>query len=251
MPIGCLVLHGFTSCSDSVNRVPARLMHHGLPYRMPVLRGHGTQPEDLFGVTWHDWYADADAAFRDLRREVDHVIVIGLSMGGLVALHLAAAHQREVAAVVALAPAMRFFNRYAPYAAYAAPVKPMWGDPNRDMGVGWGDPELGRQHGNYRQFPISAFASLYRYAQVVERQLPRITAPALLLHSRVDQTIPGAASEAVYRQISSVDKQLLWFERSGHEMLRDIEASAVLDHVEHFVLRQVARVQNPALAIKE
>ena len=156
-------------------------------------------------------------------------------MGGLVALHLAAARPDEVLGVVALAPAMRFHNPRARYAGLAAPFKPMWGDPKRDMGAGWADPERGRRHGNYRQFPIKAFVSLYNYARVVERQLPRIRVPALIIHSHADKTIPGTASERVYELIQSTHKDLVWFEQSGHEILRDIESDAVLTCVEQFV----------------
>lgn len=242
--VGCLILHGFTSCADSVNRVPSRLAPHRIPYRMPYLRGHGTLPEDLQGVTWHDWYADANAALRDLRREVDKVILIGLSMGGLVANHLAAAHRDDVIGVVSVAAAMRFHYKHADRARYVAPMLGMWGDENRDMGAGWYDKETGRQHGNYRRFPAPAFVSLWRYAKVVEQQLPRITAPILIIHSHQDRTIPTAAAEAIYRQVGSSDKQLLWFDKSGHEMLRDGESPAVLDAVEQFVLHHRAQYQS-------
>ncbi len=248
---GCLILHGFTSCADSVNRVPLRLEPHNIPYRMPLMRGHGTRPEDLIGVTWHDWYADADAAFNDLRREVEQVIVVGLSMGGLVAAHLAAAHAREVAGLVMIAPAMRFYYKYADHARYLAPVMGMWGDEDRDMGATWHDQEAGRRHANYRRFPAPAFVSLWRYAQVVEQQLPRIQAPALIIHSHADRTIPGAASEQVFQKVSSTDKELVWFERSGHEMLRDSEAAQVLDRIEAFVVTRAALESTESLQVKE
>lgn len=238
--VGCLILHGFTSSADSVNRLAVRLLQHNIPYRMPTLRGHHTQPEDLHGVTWHDWYADADAAFTDLRREVDQVLVVGLSMGGLLALHVAAARPREVAGVVSLAAAMRFHYKHAHRVRYLATIKPMLGNENRDMGIGWHEPELGRKHGNYRRFPPKAFVSLWRYARIVEQQLPRIYAPLLLIHSRADRTIPGAASELIYHAVGSQDKELVWFERSGHEMLRDTEAAQVLDRIEAFILARVA-----------
>ena len=239
MSIGCLVLHGFTSCSDSVNRIPVRLIEHGIPFCMPILRGHGTEPADLLGVTWHDWFADAQTAYVTLLQDVEQVLVVGLSMGALLALHLAAARPQTTAGVVALAPAMRFYSKRVAYSNYIAPFKPMWGDPQRDPGAGWDDPELGRRHGNYLQFPVRTFTSLYRYAQIVEQQLPRVTAPALIIHSHADKTIPPQAAEAVFAQINSTDKQLIWFDRSGHEMLRDSEAPAVLDCVETFILDHI------------
>ncbi|MBP8250789.1 MAG: alpha/beta fold hydrolase [Herpetosiphon sp.] len=242
--LGCLILHGFTSHADSVNRVPVRLAPYHVPYRMPYLRGHGTQPEDLRGVTWHDWYADARAALHDLRRDVDQVVVIGLSMGGLVANHLTAAHPNDIVGVVSVAAALRFYHKHADRARYVAPFLPMWGDENRDMGVGWHDQETGRLHGNYRRFPPRTFVSLWKYARVVERQLPRITQPILVMHSRADRTIPLQAAQIIYDRVSSSDKELIIFEHSGHEMLRDSESSAVLDQIEAFVQRLIEQPNN-------
>lgn len=101
--LGVLLLHGFTSGLRALDGLVPHLEAAGLPFRMPVLRGHGTRWEDLKGVTAADWHADAEAALLDLARDVDAVVVVGLSMGGLVALELAMNHPMRVAAVVPVA----------------------------------------------------------------------------------------------------------------------------------------------------
>lgn len=249
--LGYLVLHGFTSSIDSVNRVPMRMVPHNLPYRMPVLRGHGTRPEDMHGVTWHDWYSDAHAAFAELRREADKVVIVGLSMGGLLALHLAAAHPTEVEGVVTLGAALRFRDWRANYVRLIMRLVRMWGNEQRDMGYGWADPELGRRHTNYRRFPTRSLDSLVRYTRVVERVLPRVQAPLLVIHSRADRTILPTAAEFIHQQAGSAEKTLVWFERSGHEMLRDSEAEAVLERIEAFILARQAALKVSDLSAKE
>ena len=54
-PLGVLNLHGFTSSLDCVNGLNPYIEALGLPYRMPVLRGHNQTPEALIGVRWEDW----------------------------------------------------------------------------------------------------------------------------------------------------------------------------------------------------
>ena len=110
MKLGALILHGLTSSLDCVNGLVPYMERNGIPFRMPVLRGHMTKAEDLIGVTWHDWYADGKAALLDLCRQVDKAVVIGLSMGGLVALQLAMEHADKVDSVVTVAGAMRMKN---------------------------------------------------------------------------------------------------------------------------------------------
>jgi pimeloyl-ACP methyl ester carboxylesterase len=57
-----------------------------------ILRGHGTRDQDLWGVTSRAWYVDADRTLLKLWESVDRVVVVGLSMGSLVALELAMRH---------------------------------------------------------------------------------------------------------------------------------------------------------------
>lgn len=91
--LGALIIHGLTASLDCVRPMKAPIEALGLPIRMPVLRGHGAKsPDALRGVVWQDWVADAEAALQDLLTEVDRAIVIGHSMGGLVAITLGADH---------------------------------------------------------------------------------------------------------------------------------------------------------------
>ena len=41
-PLGCLIIHGFMSSLDAVRAIAPVAERVGLPYRMPVLCGHGT-----------------------------------------------------------------------------------------------------------------------------------------------------------------------------------------------------------------
>jgi carboxylesterase len=236
-PLGCLILHGFTSSLDTVRALVPMVERLGLPYRMPILRGHGTRPEDLRGVTYRDWFADAAAALHDLREEADQVAVCGLSMGGLVALNIAAAYPHDVACVATIAAALRLSNRLIRITPLAARVlrNRMWqGNP----ASGYADPALVAQNTNYRMFPLDAVVSLYRYGAVVEQILPRVQAPLLVIHSRRDLVIKPVSAEIIYRRAGSHDKQLRWFERSGHEMLQDLEADAVVAAIENFIQQQ-------------
>ena len=52
--VGCLLLHGLTSSLATVSNLVPYLEARDIPYVMPTLRGHGTRPEDLRGVTWHE-----------------------------------------------------------------------------------------------------------------------------------------------------------------------------------------------------
>lgn len=233
-PLGCLILHGFTSSLDTVRALVPMVERLRMPYRMPILRGHSTRPEDLRGVVWRDWFDDAAAALQDLRQETERVAVCGLSMGGLVALQLAAEYGDEVACVATVAAALRINNRLIRLSPVVARVlrNRMWqGNP----AAGYADAALLSANTNYRSFPLDALVSLYRYGRIVEQLLPRVHAPLLVIHSHRDLVIKPISANVIYARAGSTDKQLVWFERSGHEMLQDLEAADVVGAIETFI----------------
>jgi len=216
-------LHGFTSHVNCVADLRFGLEELGMPYRIPVLRGHGGQWQDLRGVKARDWFEDAEDALLDLLTECRRVIIVGLSMGGLVALDLAARHRKKVAGVVPVAAALKFVDPLAFMSPALARIIPSWPSPKA-----FHDKQLMEQRNrNYPRFPTATFVELYRYAQEVGNRLSFVIAEALIIQSRKDQVVAPASAEKILQKISSKNKRIQWFERSGHEMFLDLEGREV------------------------
>jgi carboxylesterase len=230
--LGVLLLHGFTSSLKTVDSLVPHLEKACLPYRMPVLRGHCTKYTDLKGVTAKDWYADAEAALLDLAEEVDKVVVVGLSMGGLVALQLGMEHKDKIAGLVTLAAAMRFKDPLASASSLFAKLVKSWPSPNS-----FNDKSLKRNSTNYTRFATDAFASLYQYGRQIEKSLPELTVPLAVVQSKKDQIVDPVAANIIYHDVSSAHREIHWFTRSGHELGQDMEAAAVFARVMQFVLK--------------
>jgi carboxylesterase len=240
-PYGVLVLHGLTSSLASVTPIADRLAQHGIPCAVPWLRGHGTRPEDLVGVTWRDWHADASAALDTLLVQCDCAAVVGLSMGALVALHLALERPERLRAVVAVAPALRQAHPLAPLVPFVAPFRRFLTVPAR----GYSEATRAQLAQGYSRLPTSAFLSLVAYARWLEPRLAAVRTPTLIVQSRVDRVIRPDSATRIHARLGCADKQLCWFERSGHEMLVDCEADTVLDAVEAFVLAYCPTERGP------
>ncbi len=233
-PIGVLLLHGLTSSLDTVSGLVPHLTAAALPYAMPTLRGHGTTPADLVGVTWHHWYEDAERALDQLLDRCARVVVVGLSMGGVVALHLGVQRPARLAGVVAIAPALRL-NIPTTF------LPPLIGKLSQQVKVdpanAFADPALAAQSTNYPTAPISAIYSLVQFGQLVERELPRLRLPLLVLYTPRDRVVLPAGAESAYRRASTppAAKAIQAFEDSGHEMLLDCQREAVYAAVMGFI----------------
>lgn len=235
--IGVLVLHGFTSHIHCVDPLVKYLDDLGVPYRFPILRGHGTKFEDMEGTKAEDWYEDAENSLLDLLEQSEKVIVVGLSMGGLLALDLAAHYNDKVAGVVTIAAALFFKDPLAPLAPLLAKFIRYWPSPNA-----YNDKKLKEiENKNYPKFATSAFLSLYKYTKKIKNILSFVRAPILILHSRKDNIITPRSAEIIYRKVSSKDKKIVWFEKSGHEMLLDLERDEVIKVIVDFMKKIIGR----------
>ncbi len=230
--VGCLVLHGYSSHMSSVDGIVPYLQEAGIPYRMPYLRGHGTRPEDLEGVRWQDWLDDANAALDDLLGETRRAAIVGLSMGGLLTLHLAALRPEDVAGIVTLAAALYLKNPLAPgnplsfLTPLVTKIVKYW--PNRTP---YTDQAAAATDKSYHRLPADSVITFLEYTKVVEALLPQVTVPARILQSKADGVVKPESAQVIYDRISSKDKKIIWFEKTNHEMMRDVEKEAVFAEI--------------------
>lgn len=228
-PIGILILHGFAGLPETVSGLVPHLEAAGIPYRMPAMRGHWTQPRDLVGVTAQDWYDDAASALDDLLQVAEKAVVVGLSMGGLITLQLAMERGPDLAGAVAVAPALRVADPLAQHCHLMAKIVPYWWMPPAPKGSAYGRPR------NYSIFPTKTFCEFYELGRKVEANLARVSVPLRILVSTADKVITPESSQVVYDRVSSADKEIRWFERSGHEMMIDWEKDRVFELILDFI----------------
>lgn len=244
-PIGVLILHGFASSLDSVRRLEAPIKALGVPTRMPLLRGHGgASPEALRGVTWHDWFADAHTELRALRAEADRAVIVGHSMGALLALLLAGDEPEAVDSLVLAATPVRLAS---PLAAgqvlhflepLVSRVLKKW-----DLPPVYAEPALVMDDTNYHWAPMDAISSFLQLSEVTRTRLGDVRAPALILHSRRDTTAAPKSVAIMLRFLHTPPglKRVHWFEMTNHEMFQDCEREAVVTAAVDYVRERLAR----------
>lgn len=230
--IGVLLLHGFTSHLNTVNGLVPHLKKAKIPYEMPVLRGHGTRFQDLRGVTSRDWYVDAERALISLWNYCDRIVVVGLSMGGLVAMELAIKHPDKIAGLATVAGALKFADPLSRFTGVLAKFVKYWPSPNS-----FNDLSLKVNCKNYPKFPTDAFASLYDYSHEIADRLAEIHVPIRILQSKKDQIVAPESANIIYEKVSSQHREIIWYDESGHEMMQDMEADQVFSDIMEFIHR--------------
>ena len=110
----CLLLHGFGGTPFEMEALAPPLRNMGCTVSLPLYPGHGTTIAAFRRTLFADWLGCAEEHFRALAAGHDAVIPVGFSMGGSIALTLAAKFRDSscLAGVVALSPAYSIYRRY-------------------------------------------------------------------------------------------------------------------------------------------
>ena len=99
-PVGCLVVHGFTGAPAEMHWFGEQLAGHGYSVLGVRLFAHATRLEDMRRARPQDWLASVEDGYHLLRGLSESIVVMGLSLGGILALHTAS--RLPVAGVVAM-----------------------------------------------------------------------------------------------------------------------------------------------------
>ncbi|WP_445524162.1 alpha/beta hydrolase [Streptomyces cyslabdanicus] len=229
--VGVLLCHGFTGSPQSLRPWGRYLAERGLTVSLPLLPGHGTRWEDMQLTGWPDWYAEVDRELRVLRDSCARVFVAGLSMGGALALRLAARHGDAVTGVVVVNPA----NKVHGLSAYALPVARHVVRTTKGIASDIaleGAAELG-----YDRVPLHAAHSLRTFFRMLDGELPQVTQPLLLLRSPQDHVVPPVDSARILGRVSSTDVTEVLLEHSYHVATLDHDADRIFEESYAFVGR--------------
>jgi carboxylesterase len=234
-----VVVHGFTGTPFEVRLLGEHLAAEGYAVEGPRLLGHGGSTADLAATRWPDWLASVESALARAEARAPVVGVVGLSLGALLTLETARrriAEGKPLRAIAALAPAlwlpkggMRLASLLSklPEGLLRGIAFP------KIAGSDIADVELRRANKlaqGKAGMPFLQLLSLVEFGQRVVAELPDITTPTLVMHSRRDHTIPFACSQHLAAHLGGPAK-LVALERSFHVITLDVERDLVFREV--------------------
>lgn len=211
------------------------LAEDGFTVHVARLAGHGTSPEDLARTSWEDWVDSARDAFRALRARCRSVAIGGLSMGGAIALHLAATDTPD--AVVTMATPVRLRPLVYGIARAIQPVVPYVPVVVR---LGPRSADMLPYRASYPRIPLGAAGDLSRLLERMRELLPQVRVPLLIVQGRRDWAIPRESAEVIYTRVASEVRRLLWLPHSRHVVTLDRDRGQLFTEVRRFLSEHLA-----------
>ena len=234
-PVGALLCHGFTGTPQSLRPWAEHLAAADLTVALPRLPGHGTTPAEANLTHWEDWYAELDRNLALLRDRCDEVFVMGLSMGGTLAIRLAEEHGEDVAGLVLVNPSLltRRPDRFLlPVLRWVAPTwRGIASDIKKD-----GPVELA-----YDRIPVKAAYQLSRLWLTTRGDLAKVTQSILVFRSTEDHVVEPDSCVMLKEKVGSRDVCEVLLEDSYHVATLDNDAQTIFEGSVDFV-RSLARI---------
>ena len=236
--IGVAICPGFTGSPLSVLPWAEHLARQGFAVSVPLLPGHGTDWRDLARHGWQDWYRAFEDSYLELAARTRHCYVAGLSMGGTIALRAAARH--HVAGVAVVNPGLSFYDRRVRFIGLLKHVQ------RTTVPVQEPNPApVTTEDGDYSLTPLEAVHQLRRLFKAALRDLPAVTAPALVFKSATDIVVPPSSMELLRKRLGSREFDVVSLPDSGHVATLDVDAPLIFEQSVQFFLQHAASAPVP------
>lgn len=223
-----LLLHGFTGNTADVRMLARFLEKRGYTCHAPLYKGHGVPPEEILKTGPDDWWQDVMNGYEFLKQKGHKEIAVGgLSLGGVFSLKLG--YTVPIKGIIPMcAPAYIKSEEvmYKGFMEYAREYKKYEGKTNE---------VIEKEMKAIQNEPLKTLEELRGLISEVREQIDLIYAPLFVIQGRHDHMINTDSANIIYNKAESVQKELKWYEESGHAITLDKEKDLLHEDVYQFL----------------
>lgn len=208
MKTGVLCIHGFTGGPFEVEPFADFLTGEtDWIVEIPTLPGHGEKLA-LKNISAESWMMEAELALKKLKKSTDRIIIVGFSMGGLIALYLAMRY--KVDRLVLLSAAAKYIS---PAQIFEEVQEAM-----RDVLSGKIAKNSSYHLYEYKLMntPVSSAVEFLRVVRMVEPYYDKIKVPVCIVQGGKDSVVPASAADFIHDNIGSTEKCMIHSETGKH-----------------------------------
>jgi carboxylesterase len=231
-----IAFHGFGGSASELRPMLDVLAERGYAVDATLLPGHGTRPTELQSRTFDEWVDAGRARIHHALERHERFVLLGFSLGSLVAMKLAAERPAGLAGLVAMGNALTLrapssllglFDRFGLRMPDWYLRKPRHADLI--------DTSQMQKIVTYDRHPLRAALEVHRAGGRVRELARLIACPTLILHGRRDVVCHWKNAEWLAANIGSRHVKTRIFEQSAHVLCRDGEREHVAREVAEFL----------------
>lgn len=207
--IGIFLIHGITKTNKELEPVKTYLeKDKKIKVYLPLLPGHGTCPysnetclKHFWETTPDKWLANSEKGFNSFRKGFKKIYVGGISIGGSIALFIAAKY--KVDGVILFGTPI-FLSRILSFAYSGANIA-LWiiNKINKKF-------KRKKLSGQYHGLPIAKLMRIKLLVDESRKKLPQIRSPVIIFHSKKDDMAHPKSADYLMKNLGSRHKELVW-----------------------------------------
>ncbi|WP_191560124.1 alpha/beta hydrolase [Metabacillus idriensis] len=223
-----LLLHGFTGNTADVRMLARYLNERGYTCHAPQYKGHGVPPEELVHTGPEDWWKDVMDGY-NLLKEKGHesIAVAGLSLGGVFSLKLG--YTVPVKGIVPMCAPMYIKSEEVMYQGILEYAR------NFKKFEGKSEPQIEEEMKQFEKTPMNTLKALQGLISDVRNNVDMVYSPVFVAQARHDHMINTDSANIIYNEVETDNKQLKWYEQSGHVITLDKERDQLHKDVYEFL----------------
>ncbi|MDF2677732.1 MAG: esterase [Bacillota bacterium] len=219
--MGCLVIHGFGGGLHEVESLALFLNDTGYDVSCPKLKGHTGKRQDMKKATYEDWINSAEIELIKLLEQNSEVVIIGFSMGGLIATNLSLKY--DIKAIVTINTPIYFWDIKRVFINLVNDIK------NRNLN------NFNRYLRANRNSPPIALFNFHKILKKTKPLFKEIKHPFLVIQAMDDDTVRNKSALYIYNNICSTMKEIKFYDKGGHLILLSESSKNVILDVGNFL----------------
>lgn len=226
--VAILLLHSFTSSAKEMRGLANHLHEYGYSCYAPNYKGHGESPEKLFESSVKEAWETAVEAFEFLQNDCyESIIVIGQSLGGVMALRLASNSMCKAVVVISAPiferPIETLENRVRHY------TKRYYRKKNKT------DEWIEVYINQHFPRPVNKLKDLQQFILKTQAVLDTIEKPICLMKGGLDDLAFQDSIDLIESTVQSMFKTKITYSNSGHLITLDKDRELLFNDIQLFI----------------
>lgn len=219
--LGLLIIHGFAGGTFQVQALADYLNKNGYITSCPKLKGHTGNSKDMKTANYRDWIASAEEELIRLMKKTDKIVIIGFSMGGLIAMNLACKY--DIKAIVTINTPIYYWNLKRVFLNIYDDIK------KRRLNY------IKRYIQAKKASPMISMINFLKLLNSTKPKLSKIKCPFLIIQTKDDDTTRLKSPNYIYNNIKSIDKEIKLYDRGGHLVLLNPYKEEIIMGIKEFI----------------
>lgn len=219
--VGVLIIHGFAGGTNDIEPLNDYLLSKGFTTLCTKLKGHTGRRRDLSKSNYIEWVKSAEKSLIEISSQCEKVIIIGFSMGGLIAANLAKNH--NISGIITLSTPIYYWD-----------IKRICLNIVKDFKT--------RKFKTLKRYSKSvvniSFSAMINFKILLTKTkgiFNEINCPIFVIQGLLDDVVHYRSADYIYSNVSSKEKIIKYYNNSNHIICKSDDRNEVFKDIFNFI----------------